>query len=130
MRLDGRRRSDNVDDRRRVSGKSIAAGGGIVGAIVAVIITLMSGGDIGTAISNAASQGLGGGGSYPEYVEDETDAYLFDLSSKVFAGTEDVWREEFRKNGWGEYREPKLVIYKDAVQTGCGQGTEIGRAHV
>lgn len=83
----------------------------------------MSGGDIGTAISNAASQGLGGGGSYPEYVEDETDAYLFDLSSKVFAGTEDVWREEFRKNGWGEYREPKLVIYKDAVQTGCGQGT-------
>lgn len=123
MRLDGRRRSDNVDDRRRVSGKSIAAGGGIVGAIVAVIITLMSGGDIGTAISNAASQGLGGGGSYPEYVEDETDAYLFDLSSKVFAGTEDVWREEFRKNGWGEYREPKLVIYKDAVQTGCGQGT-------
>lgn len=123
MRLDGRRRSDNVDDRRRVSGKSIAAGGGIVGAIVAVIITLMSGGDIGTAISNATSQGLGGGGSYTEYVEDETDAYLFDLSSKVFAGTEDVWREEFRKNGWGEYREPKLVIYKDAVQTGCGQGT-------
>lgn len=42
MRFDGRRRSDNVDDRRRVSGKSIAAGGGIVGAIVAVVITLMS----------------------------------------------------------------------------------------
>lgn len=123
MRLDGRRRSDNVDDRRRVSGKSIAAGGGIVGAIVAVVITLMSGGDIGDAIGNLASQGLGSGGSYPEYVEDETDAYLFDLSSKVFAGTEDVWREEFRKNGWGEYQEPKLVIYKDAVQTGCGQGT-------
>ena len=123
MRLDGRRRSDNVDDRRRVSGKSIAAGGGIVGAIVAVVITLMSGGDIGDAIGNLASQGLGSGGSYPEYVEDETDAYLFDLSSKVFAGTEDVWREEFRKNGWGEYQEPKLVIYKDAVQTGGGQGT-------
>ncbi len=123
MRFDGRRRSDNVDDRRRVSGKSIAAGGGIVGAIVAVVITLMSGGDIGDAIGNLASQGLGSGGSYPEYVEDETDAYLFDLSSKVFAGTEDVWREEFRKNGWGEYQEPKLVIYKDAVQTGCGQGT-------
>lgn len=123
MRLDGRRRSDNVDDRRRVSGKSIAAGGGIVGAIIAVVITLMSGGDIGTALTNAASQGFGSGGSYPDYVEDETDAYLFDLSSKVFAGTEDVWREEFRKNGWGEYREPKLVIYRDAVQTACGQGT-------
>lgn len=122
MRLDGRRRSNNVDDRRRISGKKMAAGGGILGAIVAVVITLMSGGDIGTAISNVASQGLGGG-SYPEYVEDETDAYLFDLSSKVFAGTEDVWREEFRKNGWGEYREPKLVIYRDAVQTACGQGT-------
>lgn len=123
MRLEGRRRSDNVDDRRRVSGKSIAAGGGIVGVIVAVAMALFSGGDIGTALTNAVSQTSGGSGSYPEYVEDETDAYLFDLSSKVFAGTEDVWKEEFRKNGWGEYVEPKLVIYKDAVQTGCGQGT-------
>lgn len=122
MKLDGRRRSSNVDDRRRMSGKSMVAGGGVIGAIVAIVITLMSGGDIGTAISNATSQGFGNG-SYPEYVEDETDAYLFDLSSKVFAGTEDVWKEEFRKNGWGEYVEPKLVIYRDAVQTGCGQGT-------
>ena len=123
MKLDGRRRSSNVDDRRRMSGKSMVAGGGVIGAIVAVVITLMSGGDIGTAISNATAQGLGGGGSYPEYVEDEIDAYLFDLSSKVFAGTEDVWKAEFAKNGWGEYVEPKLVIYKDAVQTGCGQGS-------
>lgn len=124
MRLDGRRRSSNVDDRRRVSGKSMAAGGGIVGSIIYVVITLMNGGDVGTAISNAVTQGVGGNtGSYPEYVEDETDAYLFDLSSKVFAGTEDVWNAEFRKNGWGEYREPTLVIYKGAVETACGQGT-------
>jgi len=122
MRLDGRRRSGNVEDRRRMSGKTMAAGGGIVGVIVAVVITLMSGGDIGTALSNATSQGFGSG-SYPGYVEDETDAYLFDLSSKVFAGTEDVWKEEFRKNGWGVYEEPKLVIYKGAVETACGQGS-------
>ena len=124
MKLDGRRRSNNVDDRRRISGKSVAAGGGLVGVIIAVVVALMGGGDVSDVISNVASQGFGAGnGSYPEYVEDETDAYLFDLSSKVFAGTEDVWREEFRKNGWGEYREPKLVIYRDAVETGCGQGT-------
>lgn len=104
-------------------GKKIAAGGGIVGVIIAVAVTLFSGGDIGTALSNAVSQNFSGNGTYPEYVEDETDAYLFDLSSKVFAGTEDVWKEEFRKNGWGEYTEPKLVIYKDYVQTGCGQGS-------
>ena len=123
MRLDGRRRSSNVEDRRRISGKGLAAGGGIVGVIIAVVITLMSGGDIGSALSNATQMGQGNGSNYPEYVEDETDAYLFDLSSKVFAGTEDVWKAEFEKNGWGTYVEPKLVIYKDAVQTGCGQGT-------
>lgn len=125
MRLDGRRRSSNVEDRRSMSGgKKIAAGGGIVGVIVAIAIALFSGGDIGTTLTNVASQGFGStGSSYPEYVEDETDAYLYDLSSKIFAGTEDVWREEFRKNGWGEYVEPKLVIYRGAVQTGCGQGT-------
>lgn len=29
----------------------------------------------------------------------------------------------FRKEGWGEYTPPKMVIYSGSIQTGCGQGT-------
>ena len=49
MRLDGRRQSSNVDDRRRMGG---AVGGalGIGGAIVVALITLLMGGDLGDVI--------------------------------------------------------------------------------
>ena len=48
MKLDGRRTSSNVSDRRGVSGKTLGVGGGIVGVIVAAVITLLSG-EIGRA---------------------------------------------------------------------------------
>ncbi len=48
MRLNGRRRSDNIVDKRRISGKSIGIGGGIIGIIIAAVITFMSG-EIGRA---------------------------------------------------------------------------------
>ena len=46
MRLDGRRNSSNIEDRRHISGKAIGIGGGITGVIVAAIITLLSGGSL------------------------------------------------------------------------------------
>jgi hypothetical protein len=58
-----------------------------------------------------------------ERVEDEEDQRLYDLASKVLAGTEDVWTREFKRQGWGEYECPQMILYHDAIQTGCGQGT-------
>jgi len=122
MRLDGRRNSNNVEDRRGMSGRAMGIGGGIVGVIAVVIITLMSGGNIGDVISNVIGQGgLPAGQS--EYVETAEDARLADLTSKVLAGTEDVWTAEFRRQGWGEYDPPKLVLFHGAVQSGCGNAT-------
>ena len=121
MRLDGRRNSNNVVDKRGLSGRSIVIGGGIVGVIVAVVITLLQGGDIGD-VAKSALQSMGGTRT-ENYVPDAEDERLADLASKVLAGTEDVWTREFRRQGWGEYRAPKMVLYNGAVQTGCGQGT-------
>ena len=121
MRLDGRRNSNNVVDKRGLSGRSIGIGGGIVGVIVAVVITLLQGGDIGD-VATSALQSMGGTRT-ENYVPDAEDERLADLASKVLAGTEDVWTREFRRQGWGEYRAPKMVLYNGAVQTGCGQGT-------
>lgn len=120
MRLDGRRNSNNIVDRRG-SGKAIGIGGGIVGVIIAGIITLLSGGDIGDVL-----QAVGGGRNFNftnGYTPDAEDERLADLASKVLAGTEDVWAEEFRRNGWGEYQPPKMVLYSGSVQSGCGNAT-------
>lgn len=122
MRLDGRRNSNNVNDRRGISGKAAGIGGGIVGIIVVAVVTLMSGGSVGDVISNVVGQQARG--TYAEnYQPDAEDERLADLASKVLAGTEDVWTEEFRRQGWGEYECPKMVLYTGAVQSGCGHAT-------
>ena len=124
MRLDGRRNSTNIQDRRGVSGKAIGVGGGIVGIIIMAVVTLLSGGDL-SQVAGQAMQQLGGAGQtrQTEHVADAEEQRLYDLASKVLAGTEDVWTREFREQGWGEYVPPKMVIYSGSVQTGCGQGT-------
>lgn len=121
MRLDGRRNSNNVSDRRGM-GKAAGIGGGIVGIILVAVVTLMSGGSVGDVISNVVGQQSRG--VYTEnYQPDAEDERLADLASKVLAGTEDVWTEEFRRQGWGEYECPKMVLYTGAVQSGCGHAT-------
>ena len=125
MRLDGRRQSGNISDRRgRSAGRTIGIGGGIVGAIIVAIITLMQGGGIGDVVSNVINQGQG---SYSyarqDYTPDAEDERVAELASKVLAGTEDVWTAEFRRQGWGEYVCPKMVLYSGSIQSGCGNAT-------
>lgn len=123
MRLTGRRNSSNIEDRRHISGKKAVAGGGIVGVIIIAVITLLNGGDLSSVIGNAAQELTSGATTTTTYVEDQEDARLADLTSKVLAGTEDVWAQEFQRNGWGTYEEPKLVLFHGEVQSGCGQAT-------
>ena len=125
MRLDGRRNSSNINDRRRISGRTAGIGGGIIGIIVIAAVTLFSGGGLGDVIGNVAGQfaggniSLGSGSREP----DAEDQRLYDLASKVLAGTEDVWTREFRRQGWGEYECPQMVVYSGSVNSACGQAT-------
>lgn len=111
-----------MSDRRGVSGKTLGIGGGIVGIIIAAVITFMQGGSIGDVISNLAGSATGYeyAGNYTPDAEDER---LADLASKVLAGTEDVWTQVFSEQGWGEYQCPKLVLYSGAVRSGCGNAS-------
>ena len=126
MRLDGRRHSNNISDRRgRSTGRTVGIGGGIVGVIIVAIITLLKGGGIGDVVSNVIGQTQGNYATYSrsDYQPDAEDERLAELASKVLAGTEDVWTAEFRHQGWGEYRCPKMVLYSGSIQSGCGNAT-------
>ena len=123
MRLNGRRLSSNVSDRRGSgTGRKIGIGGGIVGVIIIAVMTLLNGGGVGDIVQNVVNQGSIslGGDMQPEQQLTAEDQRLFDLASKVLAGTEDVWTQEFRRQGWGEYECPKMVVYSGAVNSGCG----------
>lgn len=124
MRLDGRRNSSNISDRRGISGRKVGIGGGIIGVIVLAAITLFQGGSLGDVVGNVAGQMLGGNVSFNSSREpDAEDQRLYDLASKVLAGTEDVWTREFQRQGWGDYECPQMVIYSGSVSSGCGQAT-------
>lgn len=122
MKLDGRRRSNNIDDRRHISGKTVGIGGGIVGIIIVGLMTFLQGGNIGDVVTNALGQ-MSQQGSSTAYTETAEDTRLEELTAKVLAGTEDVWTEEFRRRGLGEYECPRLVLFHGAVSSGCGNAT-------
>ena len=124
MKLTGRRESTNVDDRRGMTAAK-AGGVGIVGIIIALVMTFMSKGSLNltdiislapSMMGNVTEQAEGG----REFTEEEQQLATF--SKQILAGTEDVWTEEFKKLG-RTYEPPKMVLYTGAVQTGCGNGS-------
>ena len=124
MKLTGRRESTNVDDRRGMTAAK-AGGVGIVGIIIALLMTFLSKGSLNlTDIISLAPSMMGEvteqaeGGR--EFTEEEQALATF--SKQILAGTEDVWTEEFKKIG-RKYEAPKMVLYTGAVQTGCGNGS-------
>ncbi|EDL63885.1 KPN_02809 family neutral zinc metallopeptidase [Bacillus sp. SG-1] len=115
MKWKGRRASSNVEDRRGMRGKSIAAGGGIGGIVLVLLFTLL-GGDPGTLLNNFG--GTSTQTSQP-YQATEQEEELADFVSVVLADTEEVWTEIFEENGM-TYKEPTLVLYTGSVQSACG----------
>ncbi|MBQ4006058.1 MAG: neutral zinc metallopeptidase [Muribaculaceae bacterium] len=125
MRLDGRRESSNVEDRRGMStGKKVGIGG-IGGLIIAGILTLLMGGNIGDVLQQAGNMGAITGTEQEEgqreFTQEEQE--LAEFSKKILAGTEDVWSQVFRENGLGEYQAPTMVLYTGSTSTACGQGS-------
>lgn len=123
MKWEGRRKSDNLEDRRGISGGKVAAGGGIIG-IIALLIALFSGnGDTGQLLQEGLQQMQQQQSSQTEAVPlSEEDKKMGEFVNAVLVDTEDIWKKIFEENGL-TYEEPKLVLFRDGVQTGCGGAT-------
>jgi predicted metalloprotease len=102
-------------------GGQMAVGGGILGVIALVLNFLL--GDGGDGSSTQMPQLPGQQSSRPLSAEEQSaDEQRAGFVKTVLAFTEDVWNEQFAKSGQ-DYPEPTLVLFRDAVQSGCGNAS-------
>ena len=111
MKWQGRRKSSNVQ-RGRSGGAPLMFGGGI-GGIVILLIYFLLGGDPANLPQQSSST------NYQQSQSSEEQAVLEDFLSVVLADTEDVWHEKFNEYGI-EYTEPKMTLFNQTTQSGCG----------
>lgn len=122
MRWQDRRESNNVEDRRQQGG-----GGGLPiggkGRLILLVVVMVAGYygvDLSPLLNEPASQ------TPPQRQEMSQPAKdpLARFTSVMLASTEDAWGEIFQQSG-NRYQAPKLVLYRGATRTGCGQGQSV-----
>ena len=127
MKTDGRRESENIEDRRgqfaggsRIPGGRITAGGGL-GLLVIIIVSLALGIDPRQLIDPSALDNPGTGQQQASgpYQETPEEAKRREMIAVVLAETEDAWSEAFLKAG-RTYEKPVLVLFSGSVESACG----------
>ena len=112
--------STNIEDRRGMSGKGLAIGGGGIGTLLLVLVLWMCGADPSTLLSL-----LNGGGSAPATQTQTQQNPAQNDEKKQFVGfvlksTEDAWSEILPKQAGVQYREPTLVLFDNSTPSACG----------
>ena len=129
MKWEGGRQSDNVEDRRGDGGGGGGGrGGGMakggIGVILIAVVAMFLGLDPSMVLGF-----LGGGGqtATSPQVSQQAPAkrppegdQMAKFVSVVLADTEDTWTGLFKQSG-SQYKVPKLVLFRGAVQSACGR---------
>lgn len=115
MKWRGRQQSSNISNRGRGRAAATIGGGGLLLGLVVLLLT----GDPMAALN----AGLGGGGGRQVQTQSvemsPRTQELYDYSAVVLKDTEDAWSTILPEYDV-KYREPKLVIFTDTVESGCG----------
>ena len=123
MRWQGRRQSDNIEDRRGApAGGPMVVGGGMGLLIMLLLVWLLGGNPLQFLAQQMQQQGgvPGGGGGGQPRVATEAEEELKQFVAVVLADTEDVWEELFRDQLRKRYEKPVAVLFTDTVRSGCG----------
>jgi uncharacterized protein len=123
MKWEGNRQSDNVEDRRSSASSGGSRGGrsiGIGSIAIALVVSYFLG------VSPMTVLNVLSGGSAPTTQQapaqrPPADDRMAQFVSTVLGDTEDVWGNVFTQGG-ATYRQPKLVLFRGATSTACGQG--------
>ena len=130
-RRGGGRSSDVIDARASGGGPgrgiTIPGGVGIAGVIVYLLIQVLSGGagsagafDVDSPFGQAPAAPAADGGGIPAAQDPERD--LKEFSAYVFTNALDTWEQLFREDG-EPFERAKVVLYRQAVRTGCGDAS-------
>jgi predicted metalloprotease len=114
MRWQGERRSTNLEDRRGISVRTGAIGGGAV--IVALVAALLG------APPDVVRSLLGQGQETEQGTQpiDPADEERVDFVRAVLGSTEDVWGTVLPEQSGRRYAPPRLVLFSGAVESACG----------
>jgi predicted metalloprotease len=119
MDIEGRRRSGNVEDRRGMRPVRTGVGLSIGGVLFLLVLSLLGINPLpflGMATKQPEVQMQQADQPYQEGAQ---EAQLRQLTEVVLADTEDAWKAILPKYGV-QYVEPTLVLFSQAVQSGCG----------
>ncbi|MEO8412152.1 MAG: neutral zinc metallopeptidase [Ginsengibacter sp.] len=119
MQWQGRRESNNVDDRRGITGGHVAVGGGIIGVIFILAKFLLGGGDVNQLQQDLRQQPQQQEMNAEQKAADDKEANFVKV---VLADTEDVWTKIFSDMG-KTYTKPTLVLFRDVTASGCGDAS-------
>ena len=114
MLWQGRRESDNVEDRRGKGGGMLIGGG--IGTIIIGLLYVLLGGNPSDVVNQISKTQSSQSPSAPRSAAEEK---LASFSRVVLADTEDVWSEIFTENG-KKYTKLTLVLFTEQTQSGCG----------
>ena len=114
MKWQGDRRSTNV----RMSGGK-AAGGGIFGIIIGLVLWLVFGVNPMTAFQTGQSVTTGSSNNTQPVSDNSRDTQFVET---ILANTEDVWDQIFTELG-STYKKPTLVLFNGRVNSACGSAT-------
>jgi len=122
-----RRRDRRPRRRRRAApaGRSRAAGRGglgLVGVVVFIAIQLLGGGAGGFSVPAGFDPAARAPSGEPIPPDQDPDRDLKDFSVYVFNNTQATWKRIFAQQG-ELYERAKLVLYREAVDTGCGSAS-------
>lgn len=116
MKWQGRRKSRNIEDRRRQSGAVRTGGIGGVGAIV----LLLAGWYFGVDVSGFVTGNPGAVSAGQDTQITAADERAAEFVSVTLADTEAVWADVFRTQVGQGYVPPTLVLFKGSTQSACG----------
>ncbi|TWU50941.1 putative neutral zinc metallopeptidase [Rubripirellula tenax] len=121
MKWRGRRQSENVVDRRGVSGRTVVGGG--IGILILAMIVGLLGGDPRQVMqqANQGRQQAPAEGGKPAELS-KLDIERGEFVSTVLADTEDVWTKLFAQSGL-KYETPKLELFTKATSSACGNAS-------
>lgn len=107
-------------------GVTIPGGLGLAGVIIFLLIQVLSGGSSGAYSVDdpfgASPQAPAPGGTQGIPAAQDPERDLKDFSTYVFSLTLDTWAKIFKQDGNG-FQRAKVVLYRDAVSTGCGDAS-------